>query len=154
MLSLSRKQLLGLETVIDVALHARPNPAQARDIAKRQNVPQRYLEQLMQALVRGHILRGVRGPKGGYRLARERRRIMAGDIIRIIAQLEREQKIPHESNNLNKNGAGYADKLCTELKAEILARLDKTSIAELCENVHTAGKSASTQMSKEMDFTI
>ena len=71
MLFLSRKTVLALETVVDVALHSRPDPVQAKDITKRQNVPQRYLEQIMQTLVKADILRGVRGPKGGYRLARE-----------------------------------------------------------------------------------
>ena len=64
MIRLSRKSLLALEAVLDVALHARPNPVQARDITARQGVPQRYLEQVMQALVRAGILRGVRGPRG------------------------------------------------------------------------------------------
>ena len=61
MIRLSRKSLLALEAVLDVALHARPDPVQARDITARQGVPQRYLEQVMQALVRAGILRGVRG---------------------------------------------------------------------------------------------
>ena len=55
MIRLSRKSLLALEAVLDVALHARPNPVQARDITARQGVPQRYLEQVMQALVRAGI---------------------------------------------------------------------------------------------------
>lgn len=148
MLSLSRKQLLALETVVDVALHARPDPVQARDITSRQNVPQRYLEQLMQALVRADILRGVRGPKGGYKLARERRRIMAGDIVRIIAELE--QKEGKERQATEFHGAGYAKHLCLELENDIRARLDKTSVAELCENVHTDKKYAK----KVADFSI
>ncbi len=81
---LSRKALLALEAVVDVALHARPNPVQARDITARQGVPQRYLEQVMQSLVRANILRGVRGPHGGYRLARERRRISVLEIVQVI----------------------------------------------------------------------
>ena len=47
MIRLSRKSLLALEAVLDVALHARPDPVQARDITARQGVPQRYLEQVM-----------------------------------------------------------------------------------------------------------
>jgi Rrf2 family iron-sulfur cluster assembly transcriptional regulator len=75
MLKLSRKTLLALEAVIDIAFNARPEPVQAKEITARQGVPQRYLEQVMQQLVRAGILKGVRGPRGGYRLARERRRI-------------------------------------------------------------------------------
>ena len=91
MLTLSRKSLLALEAVVDVALHARPDPVQAREITKRQGVPQRYLEQVMQALVRANILRGVRGPRGGSRLARERRRISVKEVITVIEALESEE---------------------------------------------------------------
>ena len=70
MLRLSRKTLLALEAVIDIAFNARPEPVQAKEITARQGVPQRYLEQVMQQLVRAGVLKGVRGPRGGYRLAR------------------------------------------------------------------------------------
>src|SRR5258705_10466066 len=82
MFRLSRKTLLALEAVIDIAYNARPEPVQAKEITARQGVPQRYLEQVMQQLVRAGILKGVRGPRGGYRLARERRRISGGDVVR------------------------------------------------------------------------
>src|ERR1700691_5629350 len=80
MLRLSRKTLLALAAVIDIAYNARPEPVQSKEITERQGVPQRYLEQVMQQLVRAGILKGVRGPRGGYRLARERRRISVGDV--------------------------------------------------------------------------
>ena len=65
MLKLSRKTQLALEAVIDIAFNARPEPVQAKEITSRQGVPQRYLEQVMQQLVRAGILKGVRGPRGG-----------------------------------------------------------------------------------------
>ena len=63
MLKLSRKTLLALEAVIDIAFNARPEPVQAKEITARQGVPQRYLEQVMQQLVRAGVLKGVRGPR-------------------------------------------------------------------------------------------
>ena len=42
----------------------------------------------MQQLVRAGILRGVRGPRGGYRLARERRRVSVGDVVRVVRGIE------------------------------------------------------------------
>ena len=74
MLKLSRKMLYALEAVVDIAYNARPEPVQSKEITRRQGIPQRYLEQVMQQLVHEGVLKGVRGPKGGYRLARERRR--------------------------------------------------------------------------------
>ena len=92
MLKLSRKTLLALEAVIDIAFNARPEPVQAKEITARQGVPQRYLEQVMQQLVRAGILKGVRGPRGGYRLARERRRISVGDVVRVAESIEDEEE--------------------------------------------------------------
>ena len=62
---LTRKTALAIEAVVDIAFHARPDPVQARDITERQGVPHRYLEQVLQRLVREGVLRGVRGPRGG-----------------------------------------------------------------------------------------
>ena len=148
MLSLSRKTILALEAVIDVALHARPDPVQARDITQRQNVPQRYLEQIMQALVRADILRGLRGPRGGYRLARERRRISAGEIVRVIAEMDSDENGATE----NRIGAGATAAICQELENELMSRLDNISIAELCDRQnHPAMQSGG---KTTMDFTI
>ncbi|MEO0764104.1 MAG: Rrf2 family transcriptional regulator, partial [Pseudomonadota bacterium] len=84
MLRLSRKTMLALEAVLDVAYNARPDPVQSKDITRRQGIPNRYLEHVMQSFVHHGILKGVRGPKGGYILARERRRITVGDIVRVV----------------------------------------------------------------------
>src|SRR3546814_8114334 len=88
MFRLSRKTGFALEAVLDIAYNARAEPVQAREITQRQGIPQRYLEQVMQQLVRAGILKGVRGPRGGYFLARERRRISVGEIIAVVSALE------------------------------------------------------------------
>ena len=85
------QDLLALEAVIDIAFNARPEPVQAKEITARQGVPQRYLEQVMQQLVRAGMLKGVRGPRGGYRLAEERRRISVGDVVRVAESIEDEE---------------------------------------------------------------
>ena len=79
---LSRKGILAIAAVLDVALHARSRPVSAKALAARHKLPPRHLEPVLQALVREGILRGVRGPHGGYELAREDRRISAEDILR------------------------------------------------------------------------
>ena len=78
---LSRKSLLAVAAVIDVALHARGQLVSAKDLAARHALPARHLEPVLQALVREGVLKGVRGPHGGYELARERRRISVNDIL-------------------------------------------------------------------------
>jgi Rrf2 family iron-sulfur cluster assembly transcriptional regulator len=85
---LSRKGLLAIAAVIDVALHGRGHPVSAKALAARHALPARHLEPVLQALVRVGILKGIRGPRGGYELARERRRITADDILRAAGTIE------------------------------------------------------------------
>jgi Rrf2 family transcriptional regulator, iron-sulfur cluster assembly transcription factor len=85
---LSRKALLAIAAVIDVALHARGQLVSAKDLAARHDLPARHLEPVLQALVREGILNGVRGPRGGYELARERRRITVNDILNAAGSVE------------------------------------------------------------------
>ena len=82
MLRLTAKLLYAIEAVVDIAYNSGGEAVQAASITKRQGIPKRYLEQVLQALVKAGILTGQRGPKGGYRLARERRRITIGDVAR------------------------------------------------------------------------
>lgn len=85
---LSRKALLAVAAVTDVALHARGRLVSAKDLAARHDLPARHLEPVLQALVREGILKGVRGPRGGYELARERKRISIDDILKAAGMIE------------------------------------------------------------------
>jgi Rrf2 family protein len=88
MMLMSRKGLLAIAAVIDVALHGRGRPVSAKALAARHDLPARHLEPVLQALVREGILNGIRGPRGGYELARERRRITADEILRAAGTIE------------------------------------------------------------------
>ena len=79
---LPRKGLLAIAAVVDVALNARERPVSARKLAARHNLPPRHLEPVLQALVHEGIFHGIRGPRGGYALARDRRRVTVADILR------------------------------------------------------------------------
>jgi Rrf2 family protein len=97
---LSRKGILAIAAVLDVALNARSRPVSAKALAVRHKLPPRHLEPVLQALVREGILRGVRGPHGGYELAREDRRISAEDILRAAEDAE---DLPVSSSALANN---------------------------------------------------
>jgi Rrf2 family iron-sulfur cluster assembly transcriptional regulator len=88
MVLLSRKSLLAVAAVIDVAVHGQDRPVSAKALAARHSLPARHLEPVLQALVRMGILKGIRGPRGGYELARERRRITADEILRAAGTIE------------------------------------------------------------------
>lgn len=150
MLRLSRKTLLALEAVIDIAFNARPEPVQAREITARQGVPQRYLEQVMQQLVRAGILKGVRGPRGGYRLAKERRRISVGEIVRVAESVEDEgNEAVDPRSDL---GNLIVAPLVQSLQEEVMARLDAITIEDLCQRARSAGVDCGGRVTA--DFTI
>ncbi len=150
MLRLSRKTMLALEAVLDVAYNARPDPVQSKDITARQGIPQRYLEQVMQQLVHHGILKGVRGPRGGYTLARERRRITVGDVVRIVDQLDA------EADNEPVSRAELGDKvvapLWTETRNAILTHLDEITMEDLCRRARKLGIAKGTKVAP--DFII
>ena len=147
----SRKLTHAVEAVLDIAYNASDTPVQSKEIAERQGVPRRYLEQVLQQLVRADILRGVRGPRGGYRLARERRRIALGEVVRVIAEIERA-----EDEAANEPGSDLGQRVLTpiwqELEAEALKRLDAITIEDLCSKARGVGVEGRRQTAP--DFTI
>jgi Rrf2 family transcriptional regulator, iron-sulfur cluster assembly transcription factor len=133
-----RKLIYALEAVVDIAYNARPEPVQAKRITERQGVPQRYLEQVMQCLVRAGILKGVRGPRGGYTLARERRRISVGEVVRVIEAMDAEgdeEKLDAGSEL----GRRVVRPLWQELNDATLTRLDATTLEDLCVKARDLG---------------
>ena len=83
----SRKDVLAIAAVIDIALHSRNRPVAAKALAARHKLPPRHLEPVLQALVREGILKGVRGPHGGYALAREHKRMTEAKALLLEANL-------------------------------------------------------------------
>ncbi|PZQ51194.1 MAG: transcriptional regulator [Rhodovulum sulfidophilum] len=136
MLRLSRKTALALEAVLDIAYNARPDPVQSRDITARQGIPQRYLEQVLQRLVREGVLRGVRGPRGGYILARERRRVTLGDVVRVVQGLDSDEDPTPSTAALGEQVIGP---LWEGIEAEILRRFDAITMEDLCRQARVQG---------------
>ncbi len=97
---LPRKGVLAIAAVIDIALHANGRPVAAKVLALRHDLPPRHLEPVLQALVRQGILKGVRGPRGGYELAREQDRITADDILRAAGTVEEPSEPSQRTSSL------------------------------------------------------
>lgn len=85
---LNRKSLLAIAAVVDIAIHSRTRPVPAVGLANRLGLPARHLEPVLQMLVHHGILKGTRGPRGGYQLARERRRISVSEILQAVGYLD------------------------------------------------------------------
>jgi Rrf2 family protein len=151
MLRLSKKMLFAIEAVLDIAYHASTEPVQSREITRRQGIPRRYLEHALQQLVREGILIGVRGPRGGYRLARERRRITIGEIIRVVRRMETGED-PIQDPAGSELGHKVVRPLWLELQEQVMSRLDSISIDDLCQRAHNAG--IVSEGRKHLDFSI
>jgi Rrf2 family transcriptional regulator, iron-sulfur cluster assembly transcription factor len=126
---LSRRSMLGIAAVVDIAHHARPAPVAAKALAARHALPPRHLETLLQALVRHGILKGVRGPRGGYELARERRRITAGEIVRAAMSAGGLDDEAGPSSNLVDQVVGPAIARASDA---FLKELDQITVEDLC----------------------
>jgi len=151
MLRLSKKMLFAIEAVLDIAYHAGNEPVQSREITRRQGIPRRYLEQALQHLVRQNILLGVRGPRGGYRLARERRRITIGEIVRVVRDMEANNALIEDTPG-SALGHEVVRPLWLELQNDVMHRLDNTTVDDLCTRANKAG--IVSEGRENLDFTI
>ncbi|MPZ36800.1 MAG: Rrf2 family transcriptional regulator [Rhizobiales bacterium] len=129
MLLLPRKGVLAIAAVLDIAINARGRPVAAKSLATRHRLPPRHLEPVLQALVREGILRGVRGPRGGYELAREESDIAANDILRAAGTVENGEDTPLAGSALLSNVVVPALERAEEQFSEALARLTVADLA-------------------------
>jgi Rrf2 family protein len=146
---MSRRSMLGIAAVVDIAHHARPAPVAAKSLAARHSLPPRHLETLLQALVRHGILKGVRGPRGGYELAKERRRITAGEIVRAAMTAAVIDEEPGPNSHLVDEVVGPA---VSRASQAFLAELDRITVEDLCRDAESKLVFGGTPAG--IDFTI
>ena len=151
MLHPSKRLLFAIEAVLDIAYYGGSQPVQSGDISARQGIPRRYLEQVLQHLVRSGILAGHRGPKGGYLLARERRRISLGEIVRAVRQFEGSPD-PVQTASGSRVALEIVRPVWRELQQEMLTKLDDVTLEDLCQKAQAAG--IQTDALQRLDFSI
>ncbi|MEM9683007.1 MAG: Rrf2 family transcriptional regulator [Pseudomonadota bacterium] len=147
----TRKLVYAIEAVLDIAYNSGGAPVQSGQISERQGIPARYLEPVLQQLVREGVLKGVRGPRGGYKLARERRRITLGDITRVVRSLETSEDALAEETG-STLGNAVIRPLLRGLHDDWMARLDTITIDELCAEAHKTGQPSDAM--RRLDFSI
>jgi len=130
--------MFAIEAVLDIAVHGTDAAVRSTDITRRQKIPRRYLEQVLQHLVRAGILAGKRGPNGGYRLGRERRRISLGDIVRVVRTLEVDSE-PSSAVVGSPLAHDVVWPIWKELREELMRKLDAVTIEELCRRARERG---------------
>jgi Rrf2 family protein len=137
---LSKKNILAVAAVIDIALNARGRPVSAKALAARHRLPPRHLEPMLQALVRQGILKGIRGPRGGYELARERRRITADDILRAAGTADDVDGVSLSQSHLLSEVVMPALVQAEDAFSAALARINVEDLAHCAEGLEQAAE--------------
>lgn len=134
-MKLSSKSLYGVRAVYDIAFNSVGVPVQIKDIARRQKISPRYLEQIFQGLKKADVLRGKRGPQGGYSLVRSPGEISVGDVLRATEGSPElvfciSSKMQKECKHLD---TCVTRPIWQEAYAKIFDYFDSVSIQNLCE---------------------
>ena len=83
-MKLSTRSRYGTRMMLDLATHYDEGPIQIGDVAKREDISVKYLEQLIIPLKKASLIESVRGPKGGHMLAKPPEEITIGEIVRVL----------------------------------------------------------------------
>lgn len=84
-MKVSTKGRYGLKAMIDLALYSTSeNTITLKSISERQNVSERYLEQIFSSLRKNDLVKSIKGPQGGYMLSREAKDTTVGSILRAL----------------------------------------------------------------------
>ena len=143
---IQKRIIYAIEAVLDIALNSGVNPVQNVAVAKRQGIPKRYLEQTLQILIKNNILVASRGPRGGYRLAKERRKIKIFDIIKSVSK-------DNDVNDLYKSNISkiIIQPIIHKFLEESMVYLNKISVEDIYNQYKQKNKDNS---NKKVDFVI
>ena len=132
---LTTKGRFAVTAMIDLALRQHSGPVALSAISQRQNISQSYLEQLFGKLRRHELVGSVRGPGGGYSLARLARNITVADIILAVDEpLDATSCGGKESCNVGRPGQSskcMTPELWTTLNQKMVEYLDSVSLQDL-----------------------
>jgi len=80
-MKISTKGRYATKLMLDLATYSNGSPVSLKDVAKRQDISEKYLEQIISTLSKAGMVRSVRGAQGGYFLTREPKDYTVGDIL-------------------------------------------------------------------------
>lgn len=83
-MKISTKGRYGLRAMLDLAVHSLGDHVALKTIAQMQNISENYLEQVFSILRKAELVKSIKGPQGGYILARSAADITVGDILRVL----------------------------------------------------------------------
>ena len=129
------RALLALDIAFDIAFHAGRGGevTGAAEIAERLGAARRGIEPLLQSLVRAGLLESLRGPRGGYRMARAPREVRLSDILAAVME-EEEAPVPP-----GKLATAVTAPLWQELDSVLTKRLQSLTLEDLMKRAAAAG---------------
>lgn len=132
---LTTKGRYAVTAMLDLAYHSQKHPVTLTDIATRQTISLSYLEQLFARLRKAGMVKGVRGPGGGYTLSRNAHDINVADIIEAVDEPVDSTKCGGKANCHNDQPCITHD-LWMGLSEQIRAYLKQISLGQLLERDH------------------
>ncbi len=133
---LPRRLLLAIDLMTDVALNGTGEALGASELGERQGLPARKLEAVLQRLSRAGLLKGTRGPHGGYVLAAERSRITVGDIARAVLASELPVALEGSPSPTMRR---VVLPLVDRFHHALLQEMTRVTLADLCRAARLAG---------------
>lgn len=135
-MKISTKGRYALRLMLDLALTEGEAPVSLRDVARRQDISDKYLEQIITPLARAGLVRSVRGAGGGYLLTRAPEEYTVGEILRIL-----EGSLAPVSCAEDKGCCGRADRCVAQEVWEQIAEavsgvVDHITLADLVKRFH------------------
>ena len=142
-MKISTQSRYGLRALFDIAYHSAGLSTQVKDISSRQDISARYIEQIFQRLKRAGIIESIRGPSGGYYLARKVDQITVGDVVRAT---EGNIELVH-CNGSRKSPKKACDRMsqCVvrdvwlEASRRLMTYLDSVTLEDLCKEAQSKG---------------
>jgi Rrf2 family iron-sulfur cluster assembly transcriptional regulator len=139
-MKLSTKARYAVTAMMDLALHENARPVTLADISQFQGISLSYLEQLFAKLRRQGLVRGVRGPGGGYRLSRPASEISIAEIVKAINDDSEEQVFKSSTTGEKADERDMLEQMWDALSHRIYDFLDGISLDDFI-NTTPPGKS-------------
>ena len=133
-MKISTKGRYALRIMLDIAVMGGSEPVRAKDIAKRQEISVKYMEQIVTILSKAGYLKSIRGPQGGYRLARQPKDYTVGMILRLTeGSLAPVACLEDEPNLCPRQEQCVTLRLWRELDEAIRGVVDKYTLEDLAQ---------------------
>ena len=136
---LTTKGRYAVTAMLDLALHRGYGPIALADIAQRQGISLSYLEQLFSKLRRRSLVASVRGPGGGYNLAREASTISVAEVITAVDEKVDTTRCAG-AHNCRNDGPCLTHDLWQNLSERIYDYLSTISLQDLVDRSDEAGE--------------